>query len=177
MKYNSGTRFMQMIFILWNKIQSLKFTRMWILDAQQPRQLSFLYARLVIPARAELSGVRYPIAHIRFYRVTSARAPLNLTKIGVKSARYARWDNRATASGHPAYGSSPTRLVPLGIVARSKEGRGWGTSNSPPSVSLLLCQRYNRVARNRTINTVAGIHVRQIYGCWAYAKSHLITRT
>lgn len=81
-----------------------------ILGTQRPQQSTALRARLavILPKACRYQGgIRHSIARFRFYHVTSARASLNLTKIGVKSdARYARsrWDNRATASGVPLTG-------------------------------------------------------------------------
>lgn len=148
--------------------------------AQQPRQLSFLYARLVIiPTKAS----RYQGSAIQL--LVSAFIALHrrvLRRIWQKSGLNPR-DTHARAGtiewphpGIPLMGHLPTRSTPLGIVASGKGGQGWRASNSPPSVSLLLCQRYSRMARNRAINPAAGIHVHQIRGRWAYAKSRPITR-
>lgn len=93
---------------------------------------------VIIPAKASRYHRGPPIARIRFYRATSARAPSNLTKIGVKpdpeiciSLAPRQSSDRIR---HPAYGSSLTRYPteptrrPVGNnVARGREtGEGEG---------------------------------------------------
>lgn len=129
MKYNSDTRFSvaQIAFILWNKIQSLKFTRIWVprfqvrsnLRNQAFYMLASLFAfrrRAVIrdpPSRLLVSA--FIALHRRVLRRIWQKSGLNPTR-----DMHARaGTSRVTASGIPLTGHPrrdiPGRPTPLGI--------------------------------------------------------------
>lgn len=167
---------------------SMKFLNVdsTILGTQRPQQST----RFTCPSRCYPSesvslsgGIRHSIARFRFYHVTSARASLNLTKIGVKSdARYARsrWDNQATTSGVPLMGHlrrDTDRPTPIGN--RGRDERGKGERRVIRHLPFHYCLTRGTAAWHaiaRSIPPLVFASVRA-HRRWAYAKSCPITRT